>query len=326
MDTRINTTLGIAVVLLVLGIEAAVSFAQTNEEIVQQFFPQRLIDASEERFRKGGPAPFRTSEFVLADLNGDGSTFIIAAYSDGFSGVIRILRRQNGTAILVDEPNVPTMGGDFPTISLVDLDNNGRLEVISSFTSARGPTEDWVFKWDGAKLNLIGPTEVDAFGFVHTLLSNAGFFDVDGDGIIEILNPTGSGPVAPDETANIGKGDLEVYRFDGQKYNKFKSLNYIGSFVRQTAAPLVDKAKFEVENPGAGSVLTVINGDRNGSNLISSGTITLNGVTVVTPNDLNQQVRKVVRQVTTLAENVLEVELAAKPSGQVLITVEPPPR
>lgn len=28
----------------------------------------------------------------------------------------------------------------------------------------------------------------------------------------------------------------------------------------------------------------------------------------------------------TLAENVLEVELAAKPSGQILVTVEPPPR
>jgi hypothetical protein len=326
MDGRISTTLRLAGVLLVLGIEVAVSFAQTNDEIVQQFFPQRLIEASEERFRKGGPEPFRTSEFVLADLNGDGSTFIIAAYSDGFSGVIRILRRQNGTAILVDEPNVPTMGGDFPTISLVDLDNDGRLEVIPSFTSARGPTEDWVFKWDGTKLNLIGPTEVDAFGFVHTLLSNAGFFDVDGDGIIEIINRTGSGPVAPDETANIGKGDLEVYRFDGQKYNKFKSLNYIGSFVRQTAAPVVDKAKFEVANPGPGFVLTVINGDRDGSNKVSSGTVKLNGVVVLTPNDLNQQVRTVVRQVITLANNVLEAELAGKPTGQILVTVEPPPQ
>jgi hypothetical protein len=297
---------------------------QEPEQVVEQFFPQRLIKESEEDFQKGGPAPFRTSESVIADLNGDGSTFIVAAYSNGFAGVIRVLKKENSTFGLVDEPNLRKMGGDFPTIKLLDLDNDGRPEVIASFSSARGPTEDWVFKWDGTKLNLIGPTEVDAFGFIDSLLSDAGFFDVDGDGIIEILNPTGSGPVAPDETENIGKGDLEVYTFDGQKYKLSKSLEFIASFVRQTGAPFVDKAYFEIKNPGAGFLLTVVNGATDGSNKVSSGTIKLNGVVVLSSNDLNQQVRKVVRQVTVLANNVLEVELAGKATGQILVTVEPP--
>ncbi len=87
----------------------------------------------------------------------------------------------------------------------------------------------------------------------------------------------------------------------------------------------MDTRKFEVQSPGDGFILTIINGNREGSNRVSSGTIKLNGVVVLTPDDLNQQVRKVVRQVTVLAENVLEAELAGKPTGQVLITVEPPP-
>lgn len=88
----------------------------------------------------------------------------------------------------------------------------------------------------------------------------------------------------------------------------------------------VDKAYFEIENPGAGFVLTVVNGATDGSNKVSSGTIKLNGVVVLSPNDLNQQVRKIARQVTVLANNLLEAELAGKPTGQVLITVEPPPQ
>ena len=73
-------------------------------------------------------------------------------------------------------------------------------------------------------------------------------------------------------------------------------------------------------------MLTIINGDREGKSRVSSTVIRLNGVLVVSPDDLNQQVRKFVRQVTVLAENVPEVGLEAKPSGQIVITVEPPPR
>jgi hypothetical protein len=326
MNRRTVPILQIILICLFLGIWGGVVCAQTNEQIVQQFFPQRLIDESEQRLQRGGPAPFRTSEFIVADLNKDGSTFIVAAYSNGFSGVVRVLKKVNGTFTLVDEPDLRGMSGDFPEVHLIDLDNDGRFEIIASFSSARGPTGNWVFKWDGTKLNLIGPTEISSFGVIFTKLSDASFFDVDGDGIIEIINLTASGPVAPDETRNIGKGDIEVYSFDGQKYKLTKSLSYIGSFVRHTAAPFVDKAKFEVANPGPGFVLTIINGNREGDNRVSSGTIKLNGVVVLTPNDLNQQVRKVVRQVTTLAQNMLEVELAGKPTGQILVTVEPPPQ
>jgi hypothetical protein len=288
---------------------------QQIEQIVDQFFPQRLIDESQADFQQGGPAPFRARAFEIADLDGAGTAnYIVAAYTNGFSAAIRVLRLQNGIATLAAEPNLRLLSGVFPAVELIDIENDGGTEVAVHFRSAGGPPFNWVFKWTGTELGLIGPVSVDERGDVFTALAGSAFFDVDGDGTLEIVDQL-------EETESV-----HVYRFDGQKFTLTKTVNFFDTFYRDTAAPVLETSEFEVHNPGGGFVLTIVNGDRNGANRVSSGTIKLNGVVVLTPNDLNQQVRTVVRQVTVLAQNVLEAELAGKPSGQVLITVEPPPQ
>ena len=314
----VMSVIGIFIAIWIFGLPVTAHPLTTQEleQIVEQFFPQRLIDASEARFQRGGPAPFRARAFELADLDGTGTAnYIVAAYTNGFSAAVRVLQLQNNGATLVFEPNLRLLDGIFPAVELVDIENDGRPEVATHFSSARGTATDWVFRWTGTELTLIGPTSVDERGEVFTDLFESSFFDVDGDGTLEIVQSPPDGPVEI----------TQVYSFDGQKFSLTNSLVFFETFFRFTKAPVVDTSKFEVQNPGAGFVLTVINGNREGSNRVSSGTIKLNGVVVMEPNDLNQQVRKVVRQVTVLAENVLEAELAGRPSGQVLITVEPPP-
>jgi hypothetical protein len=311
-------------VLAVIGILWAVwriAFPQTAfglttqeiEQIVEQFYPQRLVDDSSARVQRGGPAPFRAKAFEVADLDGTGTAnYIVAAYTNGFRAAIRVLKLQDGTAILVAETNLRLLGGIFPAVKLVDIENDGRPEVAIYLSEARASTFDWVFKWTGAELRLIGPASVDENGDVFTDLGDSGFFDVDGDGTLEIVQ----GPL----------NATEVYRFDGQKFSLSKTLSLFDTFYRREGIPILQRSEFEVANPVGGFVLTIVNGDRNGDNRVSSGTVRLNGVQVLSPNNLNQKVRKVVRQVTVLANNVLEVELQSKPSGQILVTVEPPPR
>ena len=204
------------VTVIALGLSPA-AFAQTDEEIVNQFFPEFLIEESEEREAGGGPAPFRASAFGVADLNGTGEEFIVAAYTNGFSAGIRVLRRQGTTTLLVDEPILRLLGGTFPFVKLIDLDNDGRPEVVTSFSSARGHLADWVFKWNGATLDLIGPSTVDEHGDVSTLLSEAGFRDLDGDGILEIINSPQQAPLAADEP-ELELGPIDIFRFDGKRY------------------------------------------------------------------------------------------------------------
>ena len=169
--------------LVLLGSTPAVvrgPLNQTDEDIVNQFFPEFLIEESEEDFANGGPAPFRTSAFAVADLDGTGTEFIVAAYTNGFSAAIRVLRRQGTSALLVDEPALPLLAGKFPSVTLLDLNHDGRPpEVITSFSSGRGTGADWVFRWNGSALVFIGPSSVDANGDVSTLLSGADFIDLD---------------------------------------------------------------------------------------------------------------------------------------------------
>jgi len=290
---------------------------QQIEQIVEQFYPQVLSDEAQANFQHVDPAPFRARAFALADLDGIGTAnYIVAAYTNGISGAIRVLRLQGSTATLVFEPSRLLLVGIYPAVELVDIEKDGRPEVAVHFSGGRGTLTDWVFKWTGTELRLIGPFTVDEHGNVSTDLFESSFFDVDGDGILEIVQ---SPPGGPTETT-------EVYKFDGQKFTLTTSQVYFETFYRRTAAPVTETRTFQVQNPGAGFVLTIINGKPDGSNRVSSAVIKLNGVEVAGPKDFSQQVGKIVRQVTVAAQNVLEVELRGSSGGQILVTVEPPPR
>ena len=129
-------------------------------------------------------------DFIAADLDSTGTAdFLVAAYTNGFSGIVRVLRKQNGSATIAAEPVLPLMGGIYPSVSLVDLDNDLRPEVVVNLTSATGSSADWIFKWTGSGLNLLGPSQVQSDGNISTLLGDAAFVDLDGDGVPEILNP-----------------------------------------------------------------------------------------------------------------------------------------
>jgi hypothetical protein len=254
------TLLAVALIFLWGGARTTTE-AQTVEQVVESFFPQRLIDESAQDHANGGPAPFKTSAFVVGDLNKDGSSFIVAAYSNGFAGVVRVLQKTNNTFTLVDESNLKKMSGDFPKVELIDLDNDERPEIIASFASARGPRGVWIFKWTGTGLDLIGPTDSDSNGLVDTRLTDSSFIDLDGDGKLEIINVIGSAPVAPDETENFGRITYEVYALSGHKYVLLSSDFYRQDFfIRQTGAPASQSATFNVQNPNSSYTMSILNG------------------------------------------------------------------
>ena len=75
-------------------------------------------------------------------------------------------------------------------------------------------------------------------------------------------------------------------------------------------------------DPRATWTLVLTNGAPDGSQRMSSGTITLNGIAVITSNDLNQQVATVERSVRLVATNTLVVDLeGGKNDGKVSIVI-----
>jgi hypothetical protein len=76
-------------------------------------------------------------------------------------------------------------------------------------------------------------------------------------------------------------------------------------------------------DPRATWTLTVTNGAADGSQRISSGTITLNGVPVVTQNDFSQQVALIERTVSVQAANSLTVDLeGGKQNGRITLSIQ----
>jgi hypothetical protein len=314
---------GAAALLLPVGLpRPAAAQEPTPEQIVAQFFPQRLITESEDDHAAGGPLPFQASDFEVVDLQGDGSAFIVAAYTNGFSGVVRALRKVGADWQVADEPDLPRLGGVFPSLSLVEIDADGPPEVLVSLSSARGPSADWVFDWDGSHLRPVNPTVADDDGEIDTALSDADLLDLDGDGRAEMINPTGSGPVAEDEVEPIGFGDYEVFAFDGERYVPAGNVSYFGTATRQTGAPVTERIRFTVQPPGAYR-LHIVNGTASGDHRVSSAVIRLNGDQVAGPGQFNQNVAHLDIAVSLQEENLLEIELRGRPGGRLTYIFQP---
>lgn len=68
--------------------------------------------------------------------------------------------------------------------------------------------------------------------------------------------------------------------------------------------------------------IVVINGNADGTNRISSASISLNGVQIVGPRDFNQQVAMIVKPVALADENQITIKLASKPESFLTVSVE----
>lgn len=311
-------------VLLLLLLVAPLSAQQSSGDaaLVQQFFPQSLIAESTADFKAGGPPPFQASAFAEADLNGTGNNdFLVAAYTNGFSAVARVLRKQGTSVVLANEPQIPLLGGIYPTVTLIDLDNDGKPEVVIGLSSARGGVADWIFKWNGSALQLFGPTEADLSGNTTTMLGDAVFVDLDGNGILEIINPPEFNSVPP---GSPGPFIYTVFALKNGVYAPTgATLNFFQTYVRTHGAPVAAGDTFTVSDSTIPYVMTIVNGDPHGANRVSSATITLNGTVVAGPDVFNQNVATAKIPVTVSTNNSITVKLASAPGSKLTVTLGP---
>ncbi len=71
--------------------------------------------------------------------------------------------------------------------------------------------------------------------------------------------------------------------------------------------------------PGPG-LITILNGEENGENRVTSATITFNGVEIFSPNDFKKAVYLLEKTVTLAATNTIVIELASKPGTYLTFT------
>jgi len=172
-------------------------------------------------------------------------------------------------------------------------------------------------------LQSIGPILVEADGNIATLLSEAAFANLAGNGVLQIISAPQSGPLSGGQPI---VGTLSVFVLSNGTYTQSSvTFNVFASFVRNTGKPTAVVRNFSVANPTAQYQMTIINGDNQGRNLVSSAEISLNGVVVAGPNVFNQQVKTLKIPVAAAMANTLSVTLKSAPGSQLSIGIGPQP-
>ena len=95
------------------------------------------------------------------------------------------------------------------------------------------------------------------------------------------------------------------------------------TYTRTTGGPNTFSGNFDVCDPTGTFTITVNNGDANGNNRVSSGTISINGLAVVQQSDFNQNVATITKPVYGIGKtgNIINVKLQSDPGSEITVTV-----
>ncbi len=302
----------ISIAVLLAGSAAPQAQPTDVRQIVEQFYPQAFIDVAAE---EGEPA-VRRQCYAVYDRHPSGTPrTIVAGYSDTSSATVRVLQSDAAGAFhLAAEPQGLDIFGSDCKIALTDLDRDGRSEVIATF-GVMVSDATWVFKWDGTKLVNLTPVTPNRDGTQRTLLHNASLADVDGDGVPEIFvvgqyPPPRDGPAEPDR----------LYRLSSNGYVETGPLVGLWRFERRTGAPEIQRVSAPRPAGALGPfTLHVLNGDSQGKWRVTAAQVLVNNQQVVAPNDLNNTVASLDRDVSLGEQNEVTVRLAGAPGSSLLV-------
>ena len=158
---------------------ASGAWAQTPQDIVDQFFPVDALPVEE--------LDERLSCFAVHASDAGGPTTLIAAYSNSTKAVVRVIIRSSGVWTVAAEsaPDLLLVGGPC-AIGLADVDGDAAIDAVVNLQRAGGD-ELWLFHWSGTELTNLTATRQDADARVSELL-NPSVIDLYHDGTLRVSN------------------------------------------------------------------------------------------------------------------------------------------
>jgi hypothetical protein len=233
-------------------------------------------------------------------------------------GCLRVIKGSGANAVIVAEVGGRMLGGrGKPDLNAVDLENDGIAELVMQFSRAA-----WIYRYANGALSLLNPTRVVA-GHTTTHLGNVTMADLDGDGVLEVLDYTSGRP----DTSYI------IYKLDhGKLVSSPLNVAFFDRFERPAVPPATNPQDQPIGKPvveerrftataGDKYELRVVNGDQAKQSIVTSGEVRLNGVTVVSPSDFKKTARTLSVPVKLGEDNVLTVELRGDLTADAEITL-----
>jgi hypothetical protein len=313
------------VFLAIFALMAQPAPAQTADpDPINRWFPQEVLDDFQSN--NPGDTPTRQTAFVAADLNGTGTAeFLVVVYAvEGLDtkALVRVLHIGDGSTVTVlPDCDDCSLAGGSPEISQIDVDGSGRPEfLVATSSSVHGSPTQQVFRWNGTALELVGPSEVSSDGTRYPVLGENEFVDLDGDGMLEAINP-------PDVGSDIRAAGEEAHAFTVHKLagGVYAKSDLIFDFFQAYDLTMnkYPEDHFAAADPGQAHIMTLANGDGRARRAVTGAEIRLNGFLIAGPDRINQQMRTLQIPVTVSAHNTLSVTVSGDASSSLYVGIGP---
>ena len=278
---------------------------------------QALVD----RF---SPSSLTETVFLEADLNGTGrKEFLVAVYYVYAEIALRVLKMDGGSASLAAEAKNCIIAGMFPEITLVDLDRSTHPAIVVTTTQNHGEKVRFLFRWDAAELDPFGTWESESSGgrISFSLLNDAYFVDLDGDGALEIVNPPEFEAYHPGDNEPEKPRQYDVYKIGAKGYEPAAVFEGFDQFLGGPPKPQANT--FLASSPGAAYRMTIANGDGRDVPPVTGAEIRLNGELVAGPEKVNANHRYLTIPVPVQANNRIDVTCTGPKGSALYIGVGP---
>jgi hypothetical protein len=224
-------------------------------------------------------------------------------------------------------------------VNLADPEHPG--SPLAKTINARfddGP--DWFFTWDGKKLQNITALQT-SHDYVwrgkevpNTDMYSARVVDLDHSGAMQIAGDNGDYDKFAQDDGIASTGTDSLFRFNGTAYAPARTLLYLEEYEPNLPKSHDELAAYKVDaapwtqalnmhpTPAPSYQLKIVNGDREGSNRVTSAKIEINGATIVSPTEVNSGVETLTRTIQLQKENMIKVTVDGPAKSYIYVTVE----
>jgi hypothetical protein len=299
---------------------AAILFAVTcaasdpQRDVVSSYYPDDL--ATGRNLTPGLKPGLQQSDYVATEFaklaeTGTGPAYLVAAYSNGWRGAIRVLHF-DGTNWSVAAERSIRLAVILPSVELRDLDDDGVPEVAVTYKVSPGRSEaTWLFRWSGSTLvSLWDPSPANVSPTTLPAPQVDDYVDLDGDGQIEVVTREveHDGSESDDPDLVRDKAVYTANRLVDGTYQPWKKLLAYESFVARGANDVrVQKKTFDVRDTAAQYLVRLVRSGFSKSWSIRSAEVRLNGAVIADASAFAQGSSVVMLPVGLQSHNVLTV-------------------
>lgn len=285
-------TARIAGTALTATITTSSNFPPGIGRAVAAAFPQNLIYKKvDKNVPDNDPTDYTGCAEMLTNDRDDGPDLVAAAF-DGTGGIeIAMLSVEDGRAEILDAVNNSKFSFvNAPcTAYAYNLANPSAPDdsLLAHAVDISFGGEDWFFGWNGQKLVNLTPTnDFQKMTPPITDIYGANVVDIDRTGPLQIMGTARAPDRFPRSDGIASSGSWTLFRYNRKKF--VPTENYKVFIDASGISDYVEYGYGMHRTPAPSYIMTILNGTRDGRRRVKGATITLDGVKIFGPGQINK--------------------------------------